>query len=85
MEQQENHKDLWGPSKGPWTVPVRGPSSVEAPLVLLFCSVLLQIPEQRAEVPVQERLDTCSSLLPHFTAPLQNLDPDPQLVRYLVF
>ncbi|XP_011492779.1 glycogenin-1 isoform X2 [Oryzias latipes] len=38
-----------------------------------------QIPEQRAEVPVQERLDTCSSLLPHFTAPLQNLDPDPQL------
>uniref|UniRef100_A0A3P9KYR5 glycogenin glucosyltransferase n=1 Tax=Oryzias latipes TaxID=8090 RepID=A0A3P9KYR5_ORYLA len=42
-----------------------------------------QKPWSRAEVPVQERLDTCSSLLPHFTAPLQNLDPDPQLVRYL--
>ncbi|RVE55622.1 hypothetical protein OJAV_G00234510 [Oryzias javanicus] len=30
------------------------------------------VPEQRAEVPVRDHLDVCSSLLPHFTAPLQN-------------
>ncbi|XP_036072161.1 glycogenin-2 isoform X1 [Oryzias melastigma] len=40
-----------------------------------------QISEHRGEVPVRDRLDICSSLLPHFTTPPQNQDPEPQPVR----